>query len=253
MSNPFKERLAKGDTQIGLWLSLASPYVADAMSRLNYDWLMCDTEHAPMEVSGVLPILQAAGARTHVVVRAAWNDKVLIKRHLDQGASTILIPFVENADEAHAAVAATRYPPEGIRGVAGGTRASAFGTDPEYITRSNDEVCVIVQLETRTSLTRIEEIAGVNGVDGIFFGPSDLAASLGHLGAPNHPDVQAAIKRGLEQVKSLGKPAGTLATTLTDAQRYLDWGFDFVAVGVDLGLLVGAAKTRLSDLKKTAV
>jgi 4-hydroxy-2-oxoheptanedioate aldolase len=250
MSNSFKQGLMSGTPQIGIWHSLASPYVADALSRLGYDWLLCDTEHAPLEVSGALPVLQAADHRTHVVVRAAWNDKVLIKRHLDQGAQTLLIPFVENAEEASAAVAATRYPPAGIRGVAGGTRASAFGTEPNYLKNANDGLCVIVQLETSAALEQLPQIAAVDGVDGIFIGPSDLAASMGHLGAPGHVVVQEAIRNALNQLKDLGIPAGILATTDEDANRYLDWGFDFVAVGVDLGLLVGAAKARLANTRR---
>lgn len=248
MSNPFKQALGGGQ-QLGLWLSLASPLVADAAARLGFDWLLCDTEHAPLEVSGAMPILQAADHRTPVVVRAAWNDKVLIKRHLDQGAMSLLVPFVETAVEAAAAVSATRYPPEGTRGVAGSTRASAFGTDTGYLQRANEDICVIVQVETGQAMARIEEIAEVEGVDAVFIGPSDLAASMGHLGKPGHEDVQHAIRNGLAALKKAGRPAGTLATTTGDARRYLDWGFDIVAVGVDIGLFVGAAKERLRELR----
>lgn len=250
MTNPFKQGLASGNPQIGIWHSLASPLVADALSRLGYDWLLCDTEHAPLEVSGALPVLQAADHRTHVVVRVAWNDKVLIKRHLDQGAQTLLIPFVENVEEASAAVAATRYPPAGIRGVAGGTRASGYGTEPNYLQDANDGLCVIVQLETAAALEQLPHIAAVDGIDAIFIGPSDLAASMGHIGAPGHAAVQQAIRDALAQLKEFCVPAGILATTAEDANRYIDWGFDFVAVGVDLGLLVGAAKARLADTRR---
>lgn len=249
MTNPFKERLASGRPQIGLWMSLASPLAADAVSRLGFDWLLCDTEHAPLEVSGALAILQAADQRSHVLVRAAWNDKVLIKRHLDQGATSLLAPFVDTPEEAAAAVAAMRYPPQGVRGVAGGVRAGGFGTDPTYLARANDGLCLVVQVETAGAMGRLREIAAVDGVDAIFFGPSDLAASLGHLGQPGHPSVQTAIRDGLAQLKQVGTPAGTLATTTEDARRYLDWGFDFVAVGVDLGLLMEGAKARLAELR----
>ena len=192
IENAFKTQLSTGKQQLGLWMSLASPISADALSRLGFDWLLCDTEHAPLEVSGALSILQAADQRSHVVVRAAWNDKVLIKRHLDQGATTLLVPFVENAVEARAAVAATRYPPEGIRGVAGATRASAFGTTPGYLSKANDGICLIVQVETGAALGQLEDIADVDGVDAVFIGPSDLAASLGHLGNPG--DVGCPIR-----------------------------------------------------------
>lgn len=252
MTRAFKEQLSSGTPQIGLWMSLASPLSADAVSRLGYDWLLCDTEHAPLEVSGVLPVLQAADQRTHTVVRAAWNDKVLIKRHLDQGATTLLIPFVQTAQEAAAAVASTRYPPEGIRGVAGATRASAFGTNPEYLRAANDSLCLIVQIETAEALENLEEIAEVKGVDAVFIGPSDLAASLGHLGNPGHSDVQAAIADSLTRLKALEKPAGTLATTTEDAHRYIGMGFNFVAVGVDLGLMMAAAKIRLAECRAKA-
>lgn len=248
--NLFKQRLREPAPQLGLWMSLASPLAADAVSRLGYDWLLCDTEHAPLEVSGVLPILQAADRASQVVVRVAWNDKVLIKRHLDLGAKTLLIPFVETTDEARAAVAATRYPPSGVRGVAGLTRASAFGTRPNYLQEANDEICVLVQVETAAALERIDEIAAQEGVDGVFIGPSDLAASLGHIGAPGHPEVQAAIRGGVERLRAVGVPAGILATTEEDAARYLGLGVAFAAVGVDIGLLMGAAKARLAALRK---
>lgn len=249
MSNPFKTSLASGKQQIGLWMSLASPLAADAVSRLGYDWLLCDTEHAPLEVSGALPILQAADQRTHVIVRSAWNDPVLIKRHLDQGATTLLVPFVQTEEEAAAAVAAIRYPPEGMRGVAGSTRASGYGTTPGYLTSANQGLCLIVQVETGAALENLEAIAAVRGVDGVFIGPSDLAASLGHLGNPSHPEVQTAIRDGLARLKQMGVAAGTLATSTEDARRYLGWGFDFVAVGVDISLLMSAARARLDDTR----
>ena len=246
MTNHFRSGLSSGAPQIGLWMSLSSALSADALARVGYDWLLCDTEHAPIEVSGVLPILQAADTRTEVVVRVAWNDKVLIKRHLDQGARTLLVPFIENAEEARAAVSATRYPPEGVRGVAGATRASVFGLEPDYLRSANGGICLIVQVETRTAIENIEEIASEPGVDGVFIGPSDLAASLGYLGNPSHDDVQKTIKICLERIKSNRKPAGILATTEQMAKQYIKMGFNFVAVGVDMGLLISGAVDRLN-------
>ncbi|MCL7466685.1 HpcH/HpaI aldolase/citrate lyase family protein [Phaeovulum sp. NW3] len=251
--NQFKRRLLSGEQLIGIWMSSVSPLLAEMLSLVGYDWMLFDTEHAPVDVAGVMPLLQAAATgSTPSVVRPAWNDKVLIKRHLDQGAQTLLVPFVETAQEAEAAVRAMLYPPAGIRGVAGSTRASRFGLATDYLRRANDEVCLLVQIETGAALDRLEEIALVEGVDGVFLGPSDLAASLGHLGNPGHPDVQAALKDALTRLRAIGKPAGILATNQADAQRYLDWGYGFVAASVDTGLLMGAARGLLSNLRKGA-
>lgn len=249
--NSFKHRLLAGEQLIGLWVSSVSPLLSEMLSLVGYDWMLFDTEHAPVDVAGVMPLLQAAAVGGSAsVVRPAWNDKVLIKRHLDQGAQTLLVPFVETAEEAEAAVRAMHYPPSGIRGVAGSTRASRFGLATDYLRRANDEVCLLVQVETGAALGRLEEIAAVPHVDGVFIGPSDLAASLGHLGNPGHAEVQAALQDALARLKAVGKPAGILATNQADAQRYLDWGFAFVAASVDTGLLMGAARALLSNLRK---
>lgn len=250
-SNDFKRRLLAGEQLVGIWMSSVSPLLSEMISLVGYDWMLFDTEHAPVDVAGVMPLLQAAATGASAsVVRPAWNDKVLIKRHLDQGAQTLLVPFVETAEEAVAAVAAMRYPPAGIRGVAGSTRASRFGLASDYLRRANEEVCLLVQIETGTALARLEDIAAVDGVDGVFIGPSDLAASLGHLGNPGHADVQAALRDALTRLKAVGKPAGILATNQADAQRYLDWGYDFVAASVDTGLLMQAARGLLANLNK---
>lgn len=248
--NGFKRRLLAGEVQHGLWLSLASPISTEALSLLGYDWLLFDTEHAPVDAAGVQPLLQAAAVGTAAaLVRPAWNDKVLIKRMLDMGAQTLLIPFVETPEEAAAAVAATRYPPHGIRGVAGGTRASRFGLTSDYFQVADQEICVLVQLETIAALARIEEIAAVPGVDGIFIGPSDLSASMGFLGRPGAPEVQAALQDAAARISAAGRAPGILATTAADAQRYLGWGYRFVAGAVDLGLLLGAARAHLAQVK----
>ncbi|MBW8285724.1 MAG: HpcH/HpaI aldolase/citrate lyase family protein [Rhizobium sp.] len=249
--NNFKRRLLAGEQLVGIWMSSVSPLLSEMISLVGYDWMLFDTEHAPVDVAGVMPLLQAAATGVSAsVVRPAWNDKVLIKRHLDQGAQTLLVPFVETAEEAVAAVAAMRYPPAGIRGVAGSTRASRFGLASDYLRRANEEVCLLVQIETGTALARLEDIAAVDGVDGVFIGPSDLAASLGHLGNPGHADVQAALLDALTRLKAAGKPAGILATNQADAQRYLDWGYDFVAASVDTGLLMQAARGLLANLNR---
>ncbi|MWD27103.1 4-hydroxy-2-oxo-heptane-1,7-dioate aldolase [Aquicoccus sp. SCR17] len=248
--NDFKRRLLAGEVQHGLWMSLGSPVAAEALSLVGFDWLLFDTEHAPVEVASLQPLLQAAAVGSAAcVARPAWNDKVLIKRLLDIGAQTLLVPFVQTPEEAEAAVAATRYPPHGIRGVAGSTRASRFGTAADYLTTANDEVCLLVQIETGAALDRLEEIAAVPGVDGVFIGPSDLSASLGHLGNPGAEPMQKVLADAARRIAATGKAPGILATNATDAKRYREWGYRFVAAAVDTGLLMGAAKKVLSDVQ----
>ena len=248
--NDFKRRLAAGEVLNGFWLSLASPVASEALSLAGFDWLLFDGEHSPVDVAGVQPLLQAAATGTaSAVVRPAWNDKVLIKRLLDIGAQTLLVPFVQSAEEAAAAVLASRYPPHGVRGVAGATRASRYGQTEDYFAVANQEICVLVQVETGEALGRLEEIAAVEGVDGVFIGPSDLAASMGHLGRPGHPEVQAALKDAAARIAATGKAPGILATSAADARRYVDWGYRFVAAGVDIGVLMAGAKTMLAEVR----
>jgi 4-hydroxy-2-oxoheptanedioate aldolase len=240
--NDFKRALAEGRRQIGLWSSSGSPAAVEMLGHAGYDWILLDTEHTPSELPDVVAQMRAlVGSPTEAVVRPAWNDPVLIKRLLDAGAQSLLIPFVQDEQEALQAVRAIRYPPHGIRGVSVSSRANRYGRVTDYFGRVHDELCLLVQLETRAALQRLEAIAAVDGVDGIFIGPSDLSADLGHLGNPGHPDVQAAIRAGVETCRRLGKAAGILAPVEEDARRYLDWGFTFVAVGADMGLLRKAA------------
>jgi 4-hydroxy-2-oxoheptanedioate aldolase len=248
--NDFKRRLTAGEVLNGFWLSLASPVASEALSLAGFDWLLFDGEHSPVDVAGVQPLLQAAATGTaSAVVRPAWNDKVLIKRLLDIGAQTLLVPFVQSAEEAAAAVLASRYPPHGVRGVAGATRASRYGQTEDYFAVANREICVLVQVETGEALGRLEEIAAVDGVDGVFIGPSDLAASMGHLGKPGHPEVQAALKDAAARIAATGKAPGILATNAADARRYVDWGYRFVAAGVDIGVLMAGAKAMLAEVR----
>lgn len=247
--NSFKHRLHAGETLHGLWISLASPIAAEALSLAGFDWLLFDTEHSPVEAASVQSLLQAAATGTATsIVRPAWNDAVLIKRMLDMGAQTLLIPFVETPEEAAAAVAATRYPPKGIRGVAGLTRASRYGATDDYFQVADDEICVLVQVETTAAMDRLEEIAAVPGVDGVFIGPSDLAASMGHLGNPAAQPVQDALKAAAERLTAIGKPAGILATKGADAVRYLGWGYSFVSGASDIGLLLASARALRSEV-----
>lgn len=242
--NLFKQAIAARESQVGLWCTMCSPIAAEIVSEANYDWLLFDSEHSPVEVSGLLPLLQAAERGTsHSVIRVAWNDRVLLKRVLDIGAQTVLVPFVENSEEARQAVSAARYPLKGSRGVAGVTRATRYGRCKEYIHKANDQLCMIVQIETPEAVGNIEEIAAVDGVDGIFVGPSDLSASMGYPGNPSHEVVQTALLDAVRRINESGKPAGILATNVADAKRYLEWGYTFVAVGLDVGLFVQAVDT----------
>jgi 4-hydroxy-2-oxoheptanedioate aldolase len=236
--NAFKAALARGELQIGLWSSLCSPIVAEIIGHSGFDWILVDTEHSPNEPPAVLAQLQALQAGTATpIVRPAWNDPVLLKRLLDIGTQAVLVPFVQTAEEAAKAVAACRYPPAGIRGITVSGRGSRYGRVPDYLKRADAEICVLVQVETGEALAQLEAIASVDGVDGVFIGPADLSASLGHIGNPGHPEVQAAIKGAVERLAAVGKPAGILTPTEADARRYIEWGYRFVAVGSDLGLL----------------
>jgi 4-hydroxy-2-oxoheptanedioate aldolase len=249
-TNVFKRGLAAGKLQIGLWSSLCSNVAAEIISDSGFDWILLDTEHSPNEIPGLLQQLQAVQRGTATpIVRPAWNDAVLAKRCLDIGAQTLLFPYVQNAEEAHRAVVSTRYPPQGIRGVAAASRASRYGRVPGYLGKANAEICVLVQVETGEALKDLEVIAKVDGVDGVFIGPSDLAASLGHIGNPAHPEVQAAIQDAVTRLKATGKPAGILTGNEDEARRYIEWGYLFVAVGADIGLLAKNADALAKKFK----
>lgn len=239
--NKFKQGLKTSDTQIGLWSSLCSNISAEILAYAGFDWIVLDMEHAPNEVPMVLSQMQALGlGGSSVVVRPPWNDMVTIKRVLDCGAQSLLIPYVQSVEEAEQAVAFTRYPPQGVRGAAGGTRATAYGRITDYMDAIHDELCVIVQVETIEALNQVEAIAQVEGVDGIFIGPSDLSASMGHLGNPGHEAVQAQIKGAAQRLANTPIASGILGTKPEFAERYVQWGFDFVAVGNDAGVLSSA-------------
>jgi 2,4-dihydroxyhept-2-ene-1,7-dioic acid aldolase len=248
--NKFKAGIKAKKLQIGLWQSLCSNIGAEICSDSGFDWLLIDSEHSPNEIPDMLSQLQSMALGTaEAIVRPAWNDTVIIKRCLDIGAQTLLIPYVQNVEEAKAAVAATRYPPQGIRGVSVAARASRYGRVPGYLTKANEEICVLVQVETRHALDQIEAIAKVEGVDGVFIGPSDLAASLGHVGNPQHADAQAAMKEAVERLTAIGVPAGILTGNEEEVRRYIDWGYLFVAVGSDVGLLAKNADALAKKFK----
>jgi 4-hydroxy-2-oxoheptanedioate aldolase len=248
--NAFKHALSQGRLQIGLWSSLCSNMAAEIISDSGFDWILLDTEHSPNEIPVLMTQMQAMERGTATpVVRAAWNDAVLLKRILDVGAQSVLIPFVQNAEEARRAVAATRYPPQGIRGTAGSARGSRYGRVKDYLKKANGEICVLVQAETREALGQLEAIAKVDGIDGVFIGPSDLAASMGHIGELTHPEVQKAIEDAGRRLKALGKPAGILTLNEDEARRYISWGYTFVAVGADVGLLARSADALAKKFK----
>ena len=248
--NQFKARMKSGRLQIGLWCSLCSNIAAEVVADSGFDWLLLDTEHSPNEVPDIVAALQAVQGRpSHPIVRPAWNDTVLIKRFLDIGAQTVIVPYVQNAEEARRAVAATRYPPAGVRGVTGVGRAARFGRVTDYLKKANDEICVLVQVETRDALAKLDEIAAVEGVDGVFIGPSDLSASFGHIGNPAHPEVQKAIEDAGRRIRASGKGAGILTGNEDEARRYIGWGYNFVAVGTDIVLLTRAADSLAQRFK----
>lgn len=236
--NRFKQALREGRQQIGLWCSLASAYTAEIVAESGFDWLLLDTEHSPADVLTVLAQLRAlSGHEVSPVVRPASNDTVLIKRYLDLGAQTLLIPYVQTAEEAALAVAGMRYALRGIRGVAGVTRASRFGRVRDYFHVAERELCLLVQIETQAGLDNLEAIAAVDGVDGVFIGPADLSASLGHIGEFGHRKVTDAIDDALARLKALNMPSGILTTDEAYAKHAMERGTIFTAVGIDLNIL----------------
>jgi 4-hydroxy-2-oxoheptanedioate aldolase len=248
--NAFKRALAEGRPQIGLWVSLASPYSTELVAGSGFDWLLIDGEHSPNDPPTVLPQLQAAAPYpVTCIVRPAWNDKVLIKRYLDVGAQSLLVPYVQTAEEAAEAVAAVRFPPRGVRGVAGTTRASRYGRVADYANHADEEICLLVQVETRAGLDNLEAIARTDGVDGVFIGPADLAAGLGHLGKISHPEVQSAIRDAIGRIRACGKPAGILATDDASTRRYIEWGTTFTAVGLDAMILARESEKLAKQYK----
>ena len=248
--NHFKHAIAAGKQQIGLWSSLSSNYTVEVIAGAGFDWILLDTEHSPNDLESVLSQLQAcAPYESHPIVRVAWNDAVLIKRYLDAGAQSLLIPFVQNADEARAAVAATRYPPQGIRGVAGATRATRFGRIQGYAKRAHEELCVLLQVETKEAVDNIEAICAVDSVDGVFIGPADLHASLGYTGETGNPAVVPMIEDAIRRIRKAGRAAGVLTSAEAEVRRYMAAGCNFTAVGADVGVLARGAEALLAKYR----
>jgi 4-hydroxy-2-oxoheptanedioate aldolase len=250
-TNHFKRAIAQGRQQIGLWCSLPSAYAAEIVAPAGFDWLLFDTEHSPSSVPTVLSQLQAAAPyEVSAAVRATTNDTAQIKRLLDIGAQTLFIPYVESAEEAQSAVRAMRYPPEGIRGVSGLTRANRFGRVENYFGLAAQELCLIVQVETQQALDQLEAIANTDGVDGIFIGPADLSASLGYPGDQGNPAVVKAIEDAVRRIRACGKPSGILTANKAFAQHCIDIGTTFTAVGIDIGILTRGAEALAQEFKK---
>ena len=240
MENQLKSALAAGKRQCGIWMSLTSPMVAEIVADAGYDWILVDGEHAPNDLTSLRAQLQAMrGSSSSILARPPWNDMVTIKQFMDAGVQNFIIPYVQNVEEARAAVSFTRYPPEGVRGVAGGSRASNFGRNKNYLQESNDAVTVIVQVETMEAMADLEAIAQVPGVDGVFIGPADLSASMGHLGDIEHADAQKAIREAAERLAAIGVPSCTLAFDPVVGQRYIDYGYQMVCIGSDQSCLMG--------------
>lgn len=250
-ANPFKAALARGETQLGLWLALADGYAAEICAGAGFDWLLIDGEHAPNDVRSILRQLQAvAPYRAHPVVRPPIGETYLIKQLLDIGAQTLLIPMVETAEQARRLVEAVRYPPHGVRGVGSAlARASRFNRVPAYLSTAAAEICLLVQIESLKGLENLDAIAATEGVDGVFIGPSDLSAAMGHLGAPGHDDVQAAIRTAIARIQAAGKAAGILTADIALAREYAGLGASFVAFGTDVGLLVRGGEALLRSFQ----
>ncbi|USW92977.1 4-hydroxy-2-oxoheptanedioate aldolase [Pseudomonas proteolytica] len=252
--NRFKQRLNSGEAQIGLWLGLADAYCAELAANAGFDWLLIDGEHAPNDLRGMLGQLQAvAPYASEAVIRPVIGDTALIKQVLDIGAQTLLVPMVESAAQARELVRAMRYPPQGIRGVGSAlARASRWNSIDGYLDQADAQMCLLVQIESLEGLANLDAIAAVEGVDGVFIGPADLSASMGHRGNPGHPDVQAAIEDAIARIRQAGKAAGILSADEKLARRYIELGAGFVAVGVDTTVLMRGLQGLVGKFKGTA-
>ncbi|HEY2862315.1 MAG TPA: HpcH/HpaI aldolase/citrate lyase family protein [Casimicrobiaceae bacterium] len=249
-TNHFKRAISSSRRPLGAWLGSGAPSTAEALGCAGFDFLVVDMEHTPIDTPQMIDILRAiAGTPAQAIVRPPWNDMVMVKRALDAGAQTLLLPFVQDADEARRAVAYTRYPPEGVRGVAGTHRGSRYGTVPNYLKVANAEICVIVQIETLPALGRLDEIAAVPGIDSIFVGPSDLSASMGHLGDVGHAAVQEHLASAAKACRRAGKPCGIIGPTPDMVARFIDYGYSWIAIGSDMGFMVGRAQEYLGRFR----
>ncbi|MBL1405812.1 MAG: 4-hydroxy-2-oxo-heptane-1,7-dioate aldolase [Rhizobiales bacterium] len=248
--NIFKRALKEKTRQIGIWCTLPDNSVVEILAGCGYDWILIDTEHAPTTTVDTMALMQAASAYpVTTIVRPSWNNAAEIKKLLDCGAQTLLIPYVQNAQEAKDAVAAVTYPPKGIRGVSGLTRASRYGGIVDYAKHAHEEICLLVQAESAEALEQIESIAAVEGVDGIFIGPADLAASMGYTGEPSHPKVKAAILDGIKRINAAGKASGVLSSDQDFLKEADEANVTFMAIDIDVRVLRHNALSRLAQWK----
>jgi len=248
--NIFKQKILKLEKQIGIWSCLANNTVAEILSVVGFDWIVVDMEHSPNDIQEVLNQLQIIqGFKSEPVVRVPWNEPVMVKRVLDMGAQTILFPYVEDETEALAAVQSTRYPPKGVRGVMSAARMNKYGTVKDYYTKAEHEICVLVQCETKKAIENISKIAAIEGIDGIFLGPSDLSASIGKIGQFEDEEVQSLIMQGLQDCKKNKKAAGILTAKIDYAKKYVSDGFTYVAVNSDTNLMARSAENLLKEFK----
>lgn len=238
-TNDFKAALLRGEQLIGLWMGLGSSSAAELCAHAGFDWVLIDGEHGPNDVLTILDQLRAMqGAASAPVVRAPSDDRVLLKRLLDIGARSLLIPMIESGDQAAEAVRSVRYPPQGVRGVGASlARASNFGAIPDYLATANDQICLLLQVESRAGIEALDDILAVEGVDGVFVGPADLAADMGFTGRPGAPEVQAVVVETLKRIQAAGKASGILTSDRALAKGYADLGVGFLAVGSDVGVL----------------
>ncbi len=249
--NTFKAAIKAGKPQIGLWCSINEPTVAEMLAGCGFDWLLFDCEHSPMDTFSVLPLLQAvAPYPVSAVVRPTSLNPAEIKKLLDSGAQTLLVPYVQNAEEARLAAAAVAYPPQGIRGVAGVTRATRYGTVANYHKHARDEICLLIQIETKAALDELDAILAVPGIDGVFIGPADLAASLGHTGEWSHPQVRKLCVDTVKRVRAAGMPAGFLTLDQDFLAEIVEAGSVFTAVGVDNVILRDGAVEQAKRWRK---
>ena len=254
MQNPFKAMLARQNLAagypVGSWIMSASPLAAEAIGWAGFDWAVVDMEHSPLDQMEVIHLLQAvAGTPMLPITRVPWNDTVMIKRVLDAGAQTLMLPFIQNVDEARRAVAAARYPPHGVRGMAAMSRGSRFGTVKDYFKVANEGVSVLLQIETPQAMAQVAAIAHVPGVDALFFGPGDLSGAMGHVGDLMHDEVVKLMAEGVQHCHAAGKPVGTVGGTPEAVAIYRAAGFDFIACASDLGLMMRAATAALSTIR----
>lgn len=250
--NPFKKAMGHGPVLLGTWMMTGSDTVAEAMATVGFDFLVLDQEHVPVDTLDAIRIdraIRGISSTTTPLYRLAWNDTVLIKRALDGGATSLMVPFINTVEDAQKAVESAYYPPLGKRGFAAVHRASRYGSNPDFVRQAREDLCLILQLETPEAIENLEQIAAIEGVSGLFIGPGDLSASMGYPGNPSHPEVQAKIKEGIDKCLALGVPCGIVGGNPELANKYQSMGFSFVALGSDISYLLARAKEQLAAIR----